>query len=173
MPRSLRPATRLLRQDWHTHPKMFGLSLLARDILQQAILHCRSGLMQRSVAMIAATSGQATPSGPSVSAQDVRAAIVDLQKRGLVVWWPQLETLWAVEACDEQRPNTSQWKAIRKIVAAQPPQVRDAFGQRYPFPQCRESGDPRPPEDVVRPQFAQAIEEPVAAAPLPPPPPTP
>lgn len=154
-----RPPCRLIRVDWHTHEKLYGLSMLARDILQQAILHCRSGLMQRSAAMMAAAAGKAVPGGQNVSVYDVRMAIAELQKRGLVVWWQQLETLWVIEACDEQRPNTTQWKSIRKKVAAMPKPVRDAFLLRYPYPQEGECDDPRPPQDVERPVFPQAIDD--------------
>lgn len=171
-----RPPARYLRVDWHTNEKLYGLSLLARDILQQAILHCRSGLMQRSVAMMAAAAGKAIPTGQNVQVYDVRLAIAELQRRGLVVWWSHLETLWVIEACDEQRPNTTQWKSIRKKVAAMPPQVRDAFMLRYPYPQEGELDDPRPPQDMERPVFVQAIEDDETPQPIdvsPPPAPTP
>src|SRR5690606_40514753 len=61
------------------------------------------GLMQRSAAMMAAAAGKAVPGGQNVSVCDVRMAIAELQKRGLVVWWQQLETLWVIERSEERR----------------------------------------------------------------------
>lgn len=118
---------RRIRTDYHTHHKTRGLSLLARDLMLQGIAQeCPSGILCRGpVAM-------AELAGPGASAPKVRAAIAELEQRGLVRWWPKLEILWVIEATDENVDNDSMLEPIRRRLLTLPVEVRKAYVARYP-----------------------------------------
>src|SRR5690606_12690124 len=105
---------------------MRGLSPLARDLLIQCVEEGITGVMCRSPARMAYAAGGGT------KAKDVEAAIAELEQRGIVRWWPELETLWWIEAADEQCKNDKAWIAARGSLANAPIEVRQAFGARYP-----------------------------------------
>lgn len=121
---SEKPRYRRFRSDFHTHPRTAGLSPLARDLYVQGVLANIAGVLERSVSRMARLSSSST--------SETRAALLQLRDRGLVRWWPELETLWVVEAADEQAQNGKAWKAVATVVASAPPEVQAAVHARYP-----------------------------------------
>jgi hypothetical protein len=115
----------MLRTDWHSHERTIGLSPLARDLMVQAITSNIAGILERS------TRKMATVAGGRTSADDVDRAVCELVDRGLARWWPDLETLWIIEAADEQARNVKAWISAEALVTDAEPEIRTAFAERY------------------------------------------
>jgi hypothetical protein len=114
---------RKIRTDIHTHERTAGIGAVGRDLLLQGILANIAGLLERSVRSMARMAG--------VGEEVIEQSLAELQRRGLVRWWPDLEVLWVVEAADEQAEGKA-WKSVLAAVKTAPAPVRDAFRERYP-----------------------------------------
>lgn len=120
-----------LRADFWDHHKTVGLSVLARDVHNQACAANLLGILTLSLRQIARRS--TSPSIP-VSPSAVESAIGELTARNLAVWWVELETLWVVERFEHAGcPSAKVRKAAQAVFEVQPSQVRDAAVRRYPW----------------------------------------
>lgn len=114
---------RKIRTDIITHPRTAGIGAIGRDLLYQGIFANIAGLLERSLRSMARTAG--------VDEAVVEAALAELQRRGLVQWWPELEILWVIEAADEQAQNAKAWMAVLGEVQPMPLVVRQSFALSY------------------------------------------
>jgi len=120
-------AFRQLRTDFFDHEATAGLSSLARAIYLQVSLANIVGILERSLKRLA------KKADPDATVDDAREALAELEKRGRVVWWDDLEIAWLIEAADEQIGRSPKlWTSARRLVAAQPIEVQRAFLKRYP-----------------------------------------
>lgn len=115
------------RDDVFGHPKTGGMSLTAYGLMKFAVSQNILGVLQMSPAAIAAKCGD-------MPVRLVVAAIEELtskKRQGVAVWWPKLETLWIVEALDEQSDGSKMDVSAAKLVATFPTEVQAAIRARY------------------------------------------
>lgn len=117
---------RSFRTDTLTNQETEGLHPIDRDILHfQVVASNIAGILERSVAKIARMCGGGTTTA------DVEASLRRLEARGLVQWWPELETVWAVKSAGDQARGPKAWVAVANVVEVLPISVRSAFSERY------------------------------------------
>lgn len=119
---------RRARDDRYGHPKTGGMKLQAYGLFDYAVAQNLLGVLQQSPRAIAARFGNAV-------AEIVEAIKILCTPRNncapIAVWWPALETLWIIEALDEQSDGGKADIAARKQLAALPTEVQAAIIERY------------------------------------------
>lgn len=163
--------------------------MVARDIWLQAIEATPLGVLEGSIRKLAVACGPIHAQGKRPTDRQVKAALAQLTApRGpkgqpIAKWWPDIETLWVIEAADEQVMNDSMWAGLREEILRLPSLVREAILRRYPdatvadtkTPQGRghsapSSGDTVTPHPSVQRQRQDQTQ---GQEPPPPPPPKP
>jgi hypothetical protein len=119
---------RRARDDRYGHPKTGGMKLQAYGLFDYAVAQNLLGVLQQSPRAIAARFGN--------TLAEVNEAIKILttprnDRAPIARWWPDLETLWIVEALDEQSDGGKADVAARKQLAALPTTVQSAIVERY------------------------------------------
>lgn len=115
------------RDDIFGHPKTGGMTLTAYGLLQLAVSQNILGVLQMSPRAIAVKCG-------GMPVRFVVAAIGELthpSRLGLAVWWEELETLWVVEALDEQSDGPKVDLSAAKLLVTLPPIVQAEIVARY------------------------------------------
>lgn len=128
------------RDDIFGHPKTGGMTLTAYGLMQFAGAQNILGVLQMSPRAIAVKCG-------AMQVRTVTAAIAELTsptRPGLAMWWEELETLWIVEALDEQSDGPKVDASAAKLMATLPPVVQAAIVARYGRRVGRADGGPTP-----------------------------
>lgn len=115
------------RDDLFGHRKTGGMSLSAYGLMQFAVSQNILGVLQMSPRAIAVKCG-------AMQTREVVRAIGELTsptRPGLAVWWEDLETLWIVEALDEQSDGPKVDLSAAKLLVTLPPIVQAAIVARY------------------------------------------
>jgi hypothetical protein len=116
------------RDDRYGHPKTGGMKLQAYGLSDYAVAQNLLGVLRQSPQSIAAQFGN--------TLREVKDAIEILTtarngREPNARWWPELETLWIVEAFDEQSDPGKADVAARKQLASLPSVVQAALVERY------------------------------------------
>lgn len=137
------------RQGVFDHEKTRGLGPIAFALYWLINEVPYWGVLQQSPSMMARRITSGFVGDNVVEATDVTLGLSRLQGRGLIQWWPDLETAWVVERADENiaAGEINTWVAAQKQWAAYPQVVRIAIKDRYSElgtyePKPRGSGSP-------------------------------
>ncbi len=116
------------RDDRFGHPKTGGMKLQAYGLFDFAVSQNMLGVMQQSPRAIAARFGN------TLAEVNEAIRILCTSRNGekpSAMWWPKLETLWIIEALDEQSDGDLVDRGAAKLLSTMPPEVQAAILDRY------------------------------------------